>query len=167
VGKFDWPVIVVFVVALTPKIARFIKSISVSKEGLEASFQEGPDTVPSAPELPAALNVDAQRGAAAPPVSAFGSLYQPEKRFLKTLWVNQKVFQGPPDKRWGFTIARPNPEAVDFVISRARLINKGWVALGAKRSLSFLTDAGIRFCRENDAEIMAYPDSYQNFAPLD
>jgi len=38
---FDWPVIVVFVLALFPAIAPLVKSLSVSKEGVSVEMAEG------------------------------------------------------------------------------------------------------------------------------
>jgi RNA polymerase sigma factor (sigma-70 family) len=117
------------------------------------------DTVPVQAAPPPAINEPA------PPVSAFGLLSEKQKEILKTLWEHEKIAPNKPPARWGFKPGPNNPNLLDFESAVADLRPNGWVGIGPKTGVVFLTDKGSEFCRTHAAELDAFALKTQLFRP--
>jgi hypothetical protein len=78
-----------------------------------------------------------------------------QRNLLKRLWEIERLHQDDPFARWGVL---PGP---DFLKSEERqadvisLQTDGWVAVGPKKGVIYLTMRGIAFCKAHSSELDA------------
>ncbi len=120
---FDWPVIVVFSIALLPQISRLIEYLKAGSEGVEMRMRAG--SLP-AKEVEGAVR---PKEPAVMPQSDFAKLDDDEKRILKSLWHFQQVhFGAKSPTRWGFTVGAGMSDYLSFMRGAAGLLSKTLVS---------------------------------------
>lgn len=161
-GKADFVLLGFVVLCAAPWLGGIFKSIS--KDGLE--YRDG--FAPAPPVLPAAAlgnvpNLVAPAQQQAP--SGFSTMASQEKKVLATLWKYQKMhFQDRRDQRWTFVVAGQNqPEHTEFSLGFLLLAAKGFATVAPSGQI-MLTNAGYDFCLNHNAEILAWPRTYDNFS---
>ena len=152
--KFDWPVIVVFALALFPAIAPLIKSLRVSKEGFEFEMSQGKATKEEIEKLNREEPLNS---------NTFSAFSLEAKRVLKSLWHFQKKLYGPDNAtRWGFTVGSGASNYKDFLSGVGFLIGKNLIVTDLNQMV-YLKNEGIDFCNSNDSEINSFPLYYREF----
>jgi len=104
--------------------------------------------------------------AVVPPNSSeeFNLLAPETKKVIRTLWKYQVEHFGPDDiRRWGFSVGINSPDYPSFIMGIAQPLMKHLIAMD-QRGFVFLTDSGIAFCSDNNAEIAAHPYHYSRFS---
>ena len=174
VVTFDWPVIVVFLVALLPSISRLVDSFKAGKDGLEFKTRAGSKPAEEVEKAPKSSSHAAQPpahqpavaspgGVQVPPASDFAILSDDQKMVLKALWHFQKTTFGiNSPTRWGFTVGPGSPDYYRFLSGTGLLLAKDLITIGDK-GMGFLTSKGIDFCQSHEDEIDKYPPYYQKF----
>lgn len=180
--SFDWPVIVVFIIALLPQISGIIEYLKAGKDGVEMKLRTGflaADEVESvAKRNPVETNdcsqnrqtedrnstkTENRNGAGSILRPGFASLSEDQKRLFKSLWHYQKESCGlSSNTRWGFTVPVNSLDYSSFVSGLGLLVAKDLVTLG-RNGLVFLTNRGIEFGLSHDREIQDFPLYYKDF----
>lgn len=108
--------------------------------------------VPVEPEPPAGGRRIPSEAAPKPIV---GALSREERKILSTLWYYQKQFdmQVSVGKVWTFLVYPNSPQYGEFMIGMGRLLDKALVTWNAESGQFYLTQTGIRFCRENEGDL--------------
>jgi hypothetical protein len=75
-----------------------------------------------------------------------------ERRILSTLWHYQKL-HNKPGERWTFTLSAYNPEFLEFYAAIPKLTSRGLVAQDTQSQQFLLTDFGILFCKQHEADL--------------
>jgi len=128
--------------------ARIVKTLEVEHAAENAAF--------NAP-------IEAARQAAPAQLPQFPSLRPETRKALKTLWTyQQSQFPNDTSKRWGFTVPSGSPEYIAFVIGVGELLKLGLATLDP-RGFAFLTDSGLDYCLQYQAQIGAETLIYSNF----
>lgn len=77
-----------------------------------------------------------------------------EKKILKTLWYHQNLlFSNEPNRRWTFYISKKAPEFSAFNSAVNILIAQQKVAISSENGQYYLTDVGIEYCKNHDADL--------------
>ena len=114
-------------------------------------------------ESQAAANAAAPELApAAPP--AFAAFLPQTRKVLKTLWMfQQKQFPNDTTKRWGFGVSLGSPDYMAYSNGLLELLKHSLAAVDA-RGFCFLSDAGIAYCQQHNADIAAETEFYGTFS---
>lgn len=152
---FDWPVIVVFSIALLPQISRLIEYIKAGKDGVEMKTRSG---YVSAEEIERQAKLKKQGV-----VSDFAREAEDAKKILKSLWHFQRDCYGlNSPTRWGFVVGSNSPAYPGFLAGSVALAIKGLI-FKEPSGMLFLTNEGLEFCQRHAAELDAYPIYYKDF----
>lgn len=164
--EFDWPVIVVFAIALLPPISRLVDYLKAGKDGVEMKMRAGArsaEEVEKAAISKRSLSDVQLHLAPVAPTSEFSNLWDDQKKILKSLWHFQKTTFGiTADTRWGFAVGPDAPDYYSFLSGAGMLAVKDLITIGDK-GMVFLTSKGIDFCTRHEAELNAYPLYYRHF----
>lgn len=152
---FAWPVtIVVLALIFRRGLRRILEAVQrlVGRrirgryKGLEFDL-EGEEPAPPAP--------------AAPPSAAEPTLTKPGKQVLTTLWRHHHKHLGDDFKdRWSFRIPPDDDRFIPYLTGLAETVRAGLVAVSPLNLQSFLTNAGIAYCRTHVEELSRDLDLY-------
>jgi hypothetical protein len=140
--KVDFVTLGLLALAALPWLSSIFKRIEVPGIGtVEYQDRKQGTSAPVAPSAPTAL---------APPVVG-----DPDARkVIATLWRYQKQHAADnPNVRWTFALAPNAPSFPEYLRGIAQLVSLGLAAVSPENHQSMLTNEGIRYCSENDAEI--------------
>lgn len=74
-------------------------------------------------------------------------------RILSTMWYYQLVHFKDFAQRWSFTLGVSHPEYFEFINAIHLLISRGLVAQDKNSQQFYLTDFGIFYCKQNEAQL--------------
>ena len=155
--------VIAFLPALLPLVARYILSLKIGKEGIEATTRaddEGKIATEFEKRLSAANDAGSGEGRA---VSFPYSI--DARRVVATLWhYQEQLFGEDSTRRWGFGVGIGARDYGAFRDGVGELADAGLVHVDP-RGLGYLTNAGMRFCREHRAILDADGPFYTQFAP--
>ena len=189
--ELTWPLLVVIGVGLAP-FAFPLLCVYIGKlGGLEPNTfgREGtkprPEVPPDAPAPPwepvqarpvgpgQAGEAGERAGGSAPgfpnaPISLVpdpNALTREEKKMLRTLWKQQKLYLDKGEALlWGFTVGPAATDYPEFVLAYGNLAQRGFVNMDP-RNLVFLSDPGINYCRLFADRIGMDGEAWTKFAP--
>lgn len=160
---YAWPLVIVFVTLLFYKhlstilkhLADYVKNLDeVSIGNLKFKAKQGEASFPT--PAPAANATLSQEAAPQP-----ANLSKTINKILSTLWKYQKAFKEDFSKRWTFMIGALNPEYPEFIMAIRELASKGLVAQDPKTGQFLLTDIGIFYCRQYEANLTEEPYEFK------
>lgn len=167
----DWVTFALLVTAgipaWLPKLTRYIKALEKTEDGWKVLLREDPLGLP-AEQIQKILDIQSEvipQLDQQPAKRTYGDLSVHAKRVLKSLWHFQRQTFGEDDpRRWGFGVGRQAPDYATFSIGAKELEWEKYIFLDP-RGMAYLTNEGIKLCRENQSSLEAENLYYRQFVP--
>jgi hypothetical protein len=155
----DWAAVVLLFLAgfpvWMPVLARYVKAIKKPEQGYEVESSTRQAT----------LSVEKLKQLEVRTVLKFGDLPLQARRILKSLWhIQRERFGERNERRWGFGVTNKAPFSGAFWHGVYVLSQSGFVVTDPN-GMTYLSDEGLEFCRENRDELDAEPLYYKSFGP--
>jgi hypothetical protein len=147
-----------------PALARYVKALKKTEKGWELELKEDVLGLP-ATNIEKIVEIEAQLVPPPQQKRTYAQLSLHARRVLKSLWHFQLQTFGQQDpRRWGFGVGKAAPDFTTFSLGSKELEWEKYVYVDP-RSMVYLTNEGLEFCRQNQQALDAEPLYYHQFSP--